>query len=62
MQPWERRIKLGKNWLELSLQGQNLLNVAYFNHLSRYRLINVPEQGRNFVLSVRVPLEGDLKK
>jgi iron complex outermembrane receptor protein len=56
------RIKLGKNWLELSLQGQNLLNVAYFNHLSRYRLINVPEQGRNFVLSLRIPLEGNIKK
>ena len=45
-----------KAMLDISLQGQNLLNAAYFNHLSRYRLINIPEQGRNVVvvLTLRV--------
>ncbi len=43
--------------MEVSLQGQNLFDTAYFNHLSRYRLINVPEQGRNFVLVVKVPFD-----
>lgn len=38
-----------------SLQGQNLLNAAYLQHLSRYRLINVPEQGRNVVLALHFP-------
>lgn len=40
--------------LDLSLQGQNLLDAAYLNHLSRYRLINVPEQGRNLVLVAKL--------
>ncbi|MEM9983962.1 MAG: TonB-dependent receptor [Bacteroidota bacterium] len=43
--------------MEISLQGQNLLNTTYFNHLSRYRLINIPEQGRNIVLLIKVPFE-----
>lgn len=41
--------------LELTLSVQNLLNTPYLSHLSRYRLINVPEQGRNVVLTIKVP-------
>ncbi len=44
----------GRYDLELSLQGQNLLDAAYFDHLSRYRLINLPEQGRNVVMLVKL--------
>ncbi|WNJ17169.1 TonB-dependent receptor [Pontibacter sp. G13] len=51
-------LKWQKFQMDISLQAQNLLNAAYLNHLSRYRLINVPEQGRNFVLMVKVPIEG----
>ncbi|WP_443936797.1 TonB-dependent receptor [Pedobacter sp. MW01-1-1] len=47
------------NWnnekITLSLQVQNLLNTKYFQHTSFYRLIDMPEQGRNIVLSVKVP-------
>ncbi len=50
---WEH--SLGKTSVQWSLQGQNLLNRSYLNPLSRYRLINVPEQGRNLILSVRIP-------
>jgi iron complex outermembrane receptor protein len=32
--------------------AQNLLNTQYFNHLSRYRLLNLPEQGRNITVSL----------
>jgi iron complex outermembrane recepter protein len=35
-------------------QVQNLLNTFYFQHLSRYRQLNLPEPGRNFVLSVEI--------
>ena len=49
-------IKAGKQNLTFSLQGFNLLNNTYFNHLSRYRLVGIPEPGRNVVLSLRVPL------
>lgn len=41
--------------LEVSFMVQNVLNTSYLNHLSRYRLIGVPEQGRNFVVTVKVP-------
>ncbi|WNB18442.1 TonB-dependent receptor [Marivirga arenosa] len=34
----------------------NALNTFYFNHISRYRLINLPEQGRNFTFSVKITI------
>ncbi|GAA4819619.1 TonB-dependent receptor [Algivirga pacifica] len=35
---------------------ENLFNTPYFNHISRYRLINLPEQGRNFMVKLQMPL------
>lgn len=43
--------------LNFQLSGQNLTNSYYFNHLSRYRLLNLPEQGRNVSLSVKIPID-----
>lgn len=37
------------------LQVQNLLNTAYFNHLSFYRKLNAPEAGRNIQLIIKIP-------
>jgi len=37
---------------------QNLTDTRYLNHLSRYRLLNLPEQGRNFVVSVKMEFGG----
>ena len=48
--------------LEISLQVQNLLDTYYLAHLSRYRLINVPEQGRNLVFTLKLPFEGRFGK
>lgn len=42
------------------LEVQNLYNNPYFNHLSRYRWVGLPEQGRNFIFSVSLPLEAKL--
>ncbi len=53
-------LKLGKQTIETNFQVQNLLNTSYLNHLSRYRLINVPEQGRNFIASIKIPFNGKL--
>lgn len=39
----------------ISLQAQNLLNTRYLNHTSFYRLIELPEAGRNIILSLKVP-------
>lgn len=39
--------------IQLNLEVQNLLNIKYLNHLSRYRILNIPEQGRNFILGIK---------
>lgn len=38
----------------LGLACRNLANTAYLSHLSRYRILNLPEQGRNFILTLNV--------
>ncbi len=40
--------------IELSAQANNLLNKRYYNHTSYYRLIDVPEAGRNFTVVLGV--------
>lgn len=55
-------LKLGNTRLDISLQVQNLLNSKYFNHTSYYRLINVPEPGRNFVVNISIPFSGIMKQ
>ncbi|MDR3180741.1 MAG: TonB-dependent receptor [Prevotellaceae bacterium] len=37
-----------KTTLKIGIQANNLLNRRYYNHTSFYRLIDVPEAGRNF--------------
>ncbi len=48
-------IKLGKQMLQLNAQVHNLFNTKYFDHTSFYRLIEVPGQGRNFVINLQLP-------
>ncbi|MEY4144511.1 MAG: hypothetical protein RLZZ335_363 [Bacteroidota bacterium] len=48
---WQRPLGNGCLWV-LRLQAQNLLNRHYLNHLSRYRLIQLPEPGRNLQLII----------
>lgn len=55
------RASIRKQPFQINFQVQNLLDTFYLNHLSRYRLINVPEQGRNVVLSVKVPFSGKIQ-
>jgi len=50
----------GGQEIQVSCQVQNFFDTEYFAHLSRYRLINVPEQGRNVVLTLKVPFAGNL--
>ena len=47
--------------LSITMQVQNLFNTKYFNHTSYYRLINVPEPGTNFILTVSIPFSGKMK-
>lgn len=48
---------LSNQSLKLRFSVQNLLNTKYYNHLSTWRQLGLPEPGRNFVLSVIIPLE-----
>lgn len=51
-------ISLGKQKVNISMQVHNLFNTKYFNHTSYYRLINVPEPGRNIIVNVSIPFSG----
>lgn len=42
---WDK--SLGKGTLRITMRGDNLLNKRYYDHTSFYRLIDVPEPGRN---------------
>ena len=48
-------VKFYNQSLMFSLQAQNILNTRYLNHTSFYRLIALPEMGRNIVLSIKIP-------
>jgi iron complex outermembrane receptor protein len=48
--------------INISMQLRNLLNTKYFNHTSYYRLINVPEPGRNFIINISIPFSGRIKQ
>jgi iron complex outermembrane receptor protein len=50
-------IQLRNQPLELSVQLNNLTNTIYFNHLSYYRRINLPEAGRNVMVVARLPID-----
>ena len=53
-------ILLGNQKVSIRCQVQNVFDKKYLSHLSRYRIINVPEQGRNFVLTMKVFFNGKL--
>lgn len=55
-------IVLKNQRISISMQVQNLFNTKYFNHTSYYRLINVPEQGRNFIVNISMPFSGKIKQ
>ena len=47
-----KNILLGRNTLKVALHADNLLDKRYYDHTSYYRLIDVPEPGRNFSMMV----------
>jgi len=50
------RLQAGRQSLDFRLLVNNLFDKAYFNHLSRYRLLNLPEAGRNVQIMLHLPL------
>ncbi len=43
------------NKVEITLTVRNIFNTRYYNHLSFYRKVEIPEPGRNFQLLIKVP-------
>jgi iron complex outermembrane receptor protein len=49
---WQSEI--GSSVFKLSFLADNIFNTAFLNHLSRYRWLNIPEQGRNLILMASI--------
>ncbi len=45
-------VKMGKQNLELVLRCRNILNNKYYNHITFYRRLRIPEPGRNIQLGI----------
>jgi iron complex outermembrane receptor protein len=41
---------------QLFFRVNNIADTKYLNHMSRYRLLNLPEQGRNYMITLKVPI------
>jgi len=50
-----------KNSVNIAVQIQNVFDTKYFNHLSFYRIIELPEPGRNVQIIIKVPFTKRLK-
>jgi iron complex outermembrane receptor protein len=51
--------QLDKKWtVDVNMQVENIFNTRYLNHMSLYRRLNIPEQGRSFRIFVRIPFKG----
>lgn len=50
-------VRLWSHPIVIRLRGVNLTDAFYLNHLSRYRLLNLPEQGRNISVQLKIPLD-----
>ena len=54
-------IPISKTIINVSLLLRNLLDAKYYNHLSFYRKVEIPESGRNIQLLIKVPFKNKLK-
>jgi iron complex outermembrane receptor protein len=54
-------LKMGKQAIKVNVSVQNILNTNYLNHTSFYRIIEVPEAGRNVSVSLKIPFHTSLK-
>lgn len=51
------KFRLYQQPITVGLQVQNVFNTKYFNHTSFYRLISLPEMGRDIVLLLKMPFQ-----
>jgi len=52
-----KTMNIGKQKLTVLFSVQNMTNKKYLNHLSYYRRLQIPEPGRNFILTVKIPFQ-----
>ncbi|MEH0153538.1 TonB-dependent receptor [Limibacter armeniacum] len=52
----EATMRMGGIPLQLRFAVNNMLDTEYMNHLSRYRILNLPEPGRNYTVSLKIGL------
>jgi iron complex outermembrane receptor protein len=55
-------MKIGKENFKLLVRVNNLFNKKYLKHISSYRILNLPEQGRNFMISLSYNVDRKVKK
>lgn len=48
-------IKIGKQKIGVMLKARNVFNNKYYNHISFYRRLRIPEPGRDFQIFVEIP-------
>jgi iron complex outermembrane receptor protein len=53
---FDASIGVGIPYMRIMLQVQNIFDTKYYKHLSFYRRLDLPEIGRNFLLSVQIPI------
>ncbi len=54
-------ISIGGTLIEVNMSLRNLFDTKYFNHLSFYRKVEIPEPGRNFQILIKIPFKQKLK-
>ena len=47
----------GNQAIEITLTARNIFNTRYYNHLSLYRKVEIPEPRRNFQLLIKIPFK-----
>jgi iron complex outermembrane receptor protein len=50
-------LRLGEQQIDVAVSASNLFDRYYLNHLSAYRQLNLPEQGRNINVSLHWPFQ-----
>ena len=47
----------GNQAIEITLTARTIFNTRYYNHLSFYRKVEIPEPGHNFQLLIKIPFK-----
>ena len=50
-------MKIGKQKLSMFINGENVTNVEYFDHLNRFKVLDIYNIGRNITFGIFIPLE-----